>query len=104
MTSTVSGRMSSSRSTSFTRRLPDTSTSRRGLRRTTFMSALASALRKSGCVFDVADLRQVDAIVSLLQHPPLRQIQIAEPQMLEHETARIDRRELVDRRPAPFTR
>src|SRR5438552_3518899 len=37
ITSTVSGRMSSSRRTSLTRRLPATSTSRRGLRSTTFM-------------------------------------------------------------------
>src|ERR1700752_4703756 len=37
MTRTVSGRMSSSRRTSLTRRLPATSTSRRGLRSTTFI-------------------------------------------------------------------
>src|SRR5499433_525446 len=96
ITRTVSGMMSSSRRMSLTRRLPATSTSRRGLRRMTFTS-LRSRPWKSGRALDLANLYQVDAVVMGLQLPPLREIELAEPEVLELQRTRVERRELLDR-------
>src|SRR5439155_22408554 len=83
ITSTVSGMMSSSRRMSFTRRLPATSTSRRGFLRMTFMPAPPSRAWKSRRVLDLADLHEVDAVVVGLELPPLGEIELAEPEVLE---------------------
>src|SRR4051812_27361522 len=102
MTSTDSGMIDSSASTSFTRRPPATSTSRRGLRSTTFTSAHPSW--KPGARLDVADLAQVDRVVLRLELPPLGQIEVAEPEVLEDQRARVDVPELLDRLPAAHAR
>src|SRR5206468_1033094 len=77
ITRTVSGRMSSSRSTSFTRRPPATSTSRRGFRKMTFTGSLRasrcglplpSRLREPPRTLHVADLREMDPVVPLAGH------------------------------------
>src|SRR4030095_2801240 len=84
ITSTVSGMMSSSRRISFTRRLPATSTSRRGLRRMTFTRGRPSRARDPGRALDVADLGEVDAVVLGLELPPLGEIELTQPEVLEH--------------------
>src|SRR5215470_8257961 len=94
MTSTVSGKISSSRSTSFTRRLPATSTSRRGLRSITFTVLLPRKARRR---LDLAELLQVAEIVARLQPPPLAQIHLAQAEVLEGERARIAAREALHR-------
>src|SRR5437588_5731167 len=104
ITSTVSGRMSSSRRMSFTRRLPATSTSRRGFLRMTFMPVRPSRAREPGRVLDLADLCEVDPVVMGLQLPPLGKIEVAEAEMLERQWAWIDRRELLDRLAAALAR
>src|SRR5262245_61661863 len=95
MTRTVSGMTSSSRRISFTRRLPGSSTSRRGLRSTTFMSFDPARerlrRRESRRRLHLAKLVQVDAIVGGLEHPPLAQIEIAEAKVLERQPSWIDR-------------
>src|SRR5262249_27525277 len=88
MTRTVSGRMSSSRRTSFTRRLPATSTSRRGLRSTTFIALGPWEPRRA---LDPADLPQVHGVVSRGQAPPLAEVHVPEAEMPELELARIAR-------------
>src|SRR5262245_9264220 len=52
---------------------------------------------KSGRALDLADLDQVDAVVMRLKLPPLREIELAEPEVLELQRARVERRELLDR-------
>src|SRR4030095_4750586 len=101
MTSTVSGRMSSSRSTSFTRRLPATSTSRRGLRSITFTTLLSRDPRRR---LDSAELLQVDAVVAGLQAPPLPEVHLAQPEVLEGQNARVALREPLDRLATPLAR
>src|SRR3989441_640453 len=105
ITRTVSGRMSSSRRTSFTRRPPAISTSRRGFRRMTFIgSPRPSRLRKPGRALDVADLGEMYRVVSSLELPPLREVEIAAVGVLETELARIQRREPLDGLSAPLAR
>src|SRR6267143_658854 len=104
ITSTVSGMMSSSRRMSFTRRLPATSTSRRGFLRMTFMPVRLSRAREPGRALDLADLREVDPVVVGLQLPPLGEIEIAEADVLERQWAWIDRREPLDRLAAALAR
>src|SRR5262249_41743957 len=104
ITSTVSGMMSSSRRMSFTRRLPATSTSRRGLRRMTFTATGPSRARKSRRALDLADLREMDAVVVGLQLPPLRETGFTEAEVLELERTRIDGAELLDRLTAALAR
>src|SRR5262245_57481229 len=94
MTRTVSGKISSSRSTSFTRRLPATSTSRRGLRSITFTRLFP---RKSRRRLDLAELLQMVQVMARLQAPPLAKIHLAQPEVLEGERARVARREPFDR-------
>src|SRR5438132_8084771 len=98
MTRTVSGRMSSSRSTSFTRRLPASSTSRRGLRSTTF---IASRPRESRRRFHVAELLQMSRLVARLQPPPLAEVHLAEAEVLERQPARVAAGQPLDRLAAP---
>src|SRR5437764_8435564 len=98
MTRTVSGRMSSSRSTSFTRRLPASSTSRRGLRSTTF---IASRPRESRRRFHVEDLLQMTRLVARLQAPPLAEVHLAETEVLERQPARVTAGQPLDRLAAP---
>src|SRR5262245_26480916 len=117
MTSTVSGITSSSRRISFTRRLPGNSTSRRGLRSTTFMSIVASPpwrlrprrraplrLRESGRGLDLAELSQMHALVRGLQLPPLGEVEITEAEVIERQPARIDGGQLLDGLAAPLAR
>src|SRR3989449_9633129 len=105
ITRTVSGRMSSSRRTSFTRSPPAISTSRRGFRRMTFIgSPRPSRLRKPGRALDVADLGEMYRVVSSLELPPLREVEIAAVGVLETELARIQRREPLDGLSAPLAR
>src|SRR5213078_2711398 len=82
ITRTVSGRMFSSRRTSFTRRPPSISTSRRGFRKMTFTGssraarrgrALPSRPRKPRRAPDVTNLGEMDPVVSGLELPPLRE-------------------------------
>src|SRR5205809_565014 len=81
------------------------STSRRGFRRMTFTaSPRASRLRKPRRTLDVADLGEVDRVVSALKLPPLREVEITEAEVLEAERARIDGRELLDGLSAPLPR
>ena len=47
---------------------------------------------KSGRALDVANLPEMDRVVLRLQPPPLREVEIAQTEMLEHQRARIDRR------------
>src|SRR5205823_8017425 len=94
ITRTVSGRMSSSRSTSFTRRPPATSTSRRGLRSTTF---IASRPRESRRRFHVEDLLQMTRLVARLQAPPLAEVHLAETEVLERQPARVTAAPPLDR-------
>src|SRR5262249_48957524 len=89
--------MSSSRRMSFTRRLPATSTSRRGFRRMTFTRVRPSPARESRRRLDRADLREMETVVMRLQLPPLGQIELAEAEVLELQRSRIDRAELLDR-------
>src|SRR5690348_16003714 len=96
--------MSSSRKMSFTRRLPATSTSRRGLRRMTFTAVRPSRARESRRALDLADLGEMDAVVVRLQLPPLREIELTEPEVLELERTRIDGAELLDRLAAALAR
>src|SRR5437868_3038040 len=93
MTRTVSGMMSSSRRTSFTRRLPATSTSRRGLRSTTFISVPREPRRG----LDPTDLPQVHAVVGGGEPPPLAEVHVAEAEVLEGEPARIAAGQALDR-------
>src|SRR5438093_7836912 len=102
ITRTVSGMMSSSRRMSFTRRLPATSTSRRGFRRMTFTPVPVSRPGESGRALDLADLHEVDLVVMRLQLPPLGEIERAEPKVLELQGPRIVRRELLDRLTPPL--
>src|SRR5436309_11751889 len=104
ITSTVSGKISSSRRMSLTRRLPVTATSRRGFRRMTFTGVPRLAPRKSGRALDLADLRELDSIVLGLEDPPLGEVQFTQAEMLERERARIERRELLYRLSAPLAR
>src|SRR5437899_11976208 len=104
ITSTVSGMMSSSRRMSFTRRLPATSTSRRGLRRMTFTPARPSRARKSRRALDLADLHEVDAVVVGLELPPLREIELAEAEVLKLQRRRVERHDLLDRLSASLAR
>src|SRR5712692_4318649 len=113
ITRTVSGRMSSSRSTSFTRRPPATSTSRRGFRKMTFTGSprasrcgvpLPSRLREPPRALHVADLREMDPVVPGLKLPPLREVEIAEAKVVEAQRAWIHRPELLHGLSAPLSR
>src|SRR5438034_111456 len=64
----------------------------------------ASRLRKPRRTLDVADLGEVDRVVSALKLPPLREVEITEAEVLEAERARIDGRELLDGLSAPLPR
>src|SRR5262249_12630116 len=92
ITSTVPAKMSSSRSNSFTRRVPFTAISRRGLRRMTFIGAKRdrrSRAREPGRRLQGAELPQVVGIMVGLQLPPLRQIELTEPRVGPPERARV---------------
>src|SRR2546428_756730 len=112
ITRTVSGRMSSSRSTSFARRPPATSTSRRGFRKMTFTGSprasrcvpLPSRLREPPRALHVADLSEMDPVVPGLKLPPLREVEIAEAKVVEAQRAWIHRPELLHGLSAPFSR
>src|SRR5439155_11846733 len=75
------------------------------IRRMTFIvTPRPSRLRKPARALDVADLGEMYRVVSSLELPPLREVEIAAVGVLETELARIQRREPLDGLSAPLAR